>query len=169
MNMKENNKYRYTDTSERNIRMNRFYIIATSLLAIVFLFYLWLKLANHNIAPIVTYANTILIAVFCVVNAVTHLRNKATRLLKVFATIEIGIEYLLVGLQTDASFIHYALIAIFILQIPYYEKKSRFGIIRALPDRHDRSGYEGNLRSGCECRLLYPAGISDWNHYFGNR
>ena len=43
MNMKENNKYRYTDTSERNIRMNRFYIIATSLLAIVFLFYLWLK------------------------------------------------------------------------------------------------------------------------------
>lgn len=124
MNIKENNKYRYTDTAERNIRMNRFYIIATSLLAIVFLFYLWLKLANHNIAPIVTYANTILIAVFCVVNVVTHLRNKATRLLKVFATIEIGIEYLLVGLQTDASFIHYALIAIFILQIPYYEKKS---------------------------------------------
>ena len=122
--MKENNKYRYTDTSERNIRMNRFYIIATSLLAIVFLFYLWLKLVNHNIAPIVTYANTILIAVFCVVNVVTHLRNKATQLLKVFATIEIGIEYLLVGLQTDASFIHYALIAIFILQIPYYEKKS---------------------------------------------
>lgn len=124
MNIKENNKYRYTDTAERNIRMNRFYIIASSLLAIVFLFYLWLKLTNHNIAPIVTYANTILIAVFCVVNAVTHLRNKATRLLKVFATIEIGIEYLLVGLQTDASFIHYALIAIFILQIPYYEKKS---------------------------------------------
>ena len=119
--------------------MNRFYIIASSLLAIVFLFYLWLKLANHNIAPIVTYANTILIAVFCVVNAVTHLRNKATRLLKVFATIEIGIEYLLVGLQTDASFIHYALIAIFILQIPYYEKKS----------------------------LKKTA--SDWNHYFGNR
>ena len=124
MNIKENNKYRYTDTAERNIRMNRFYIIASSFLAIVFLFYLWLKLTNHNIAPIVTYANTILIAVFCVVNAVTHLRNKATRLLKVFATIEIGIEYLLVGFQTDASFIHYALIAIFILQIPYYEKKS---------------------------------------------
>ncbi|MFQ9874761.1 hypothetical protein [Waltera sp.] len=173
MNIKENNKYRYTDTAERNIRMNRFYIIASSLLAIVFLFYLWLKLVNHNIAPIVTYANTILIAVFCVVNAVTHLRNKATRLLKVFATIEIGIEYLLVGLQTDASFIHYALIAIFILQIPYYEKKiseeNRFGIIRALPDRHDRSGCEGNLRSGCECRLLYPAGIPDRNYYSGDR
>lgn len=30
MNMKENNKYRYTNTSERNIRMNRFYIIASS-------------------------------------------------------------------------------------------------------------------------------------------
>ena len=43
MNIKGNNKYRYTDTAERNIRMNRFYIIASSLLAIVFLFYLWLK------------------------------------------------------------------------------------------------------------------------------
>lgn len=112
MDMKENNKYRYTDTAERNIRMNRFYIIASSFLATVFLFYLWLKLINHNISPIVTYANTILIAVFCVVNVVTHLRNKATRLLKVFATIEIGIEYLLVGLQTDASFIHSHLSAV---------------------------------------------------------
>lgn len=31
MNMKENNKYRYTNTSERNIRMNRFYIILSLL------------------------------------------------------------------------------------------------------------------------------------------
>ena len=124
MDLNTNNQYRYTDAAERNRRMNKFYIVATSLLAVVFLFYLWLKLLNHNISPIVTYSNTVLIAIFCVVNAVTHLRNKATRLLKVFATIEIGIEYLLVGLQTDASFIHYALIAIFILQIPYYEKKS---------------------------------------------
>ena len=29
MNMKENNKYRYTDTAERNIRMNQFYIVHT--------------------------------------------------------------------------------------------------------------------------------------------
>ena len=124
MDLNTTNKYRYTDAAERNRRMNKFYIVASSLLAVVFLFYLWLKLANHNISPIVTYSNTVLIAIFCTVNTVTHLRDKATRLLKVFTTIEIGIEYLLVGLQTDASFIHYALIAIFILQIPYYEKKS---------------------------------------------
>ena len=105
MDMKENNKYRYTDTAERNIRMNQFYIIASSLLAIVFLFYLWLKLVNHNIAPIVTYANTILIAVFCVVNAVTHLRNKATRLLKVFATSRSALSICwLVSRQMQASF-----------------------------------------------------------------
>ena len=30
MNMKENNKYRYTNTSERNIRMNRFILILRS-------------------------------------------------------------------------------------------------------------------------------------------
>ena len=95
MDLKENNKYRYTDAAERNRKMNKFYIVASSLLTVVFLFYLWLKLVNHNISPIVTYSNTVLIAIFCVVNTVTCLRNKATRLLKVFATIEIGIEYLL--------------------------------------------------------------------------
>ena len=41
MGLNENNKYRYTDVAERNRRMNKFYIIATSLLAVVFLFYLW--------------------------------------------------------------------------------------------------------------------------------
>ena len=43
MNIKENNKYRYTIPRNAISRMNRFYIIASSLLAIVFLFYLWLK------------------------------------------------------------------------------------------------------------------------------
>lgn len=52
MNIKENNKYRYTDTAERNIRMNRFYIIASSLLAIVFLFYLWLNWQITTLHPL---------------------------------------------------------------------------------------------------------------------
>ena len=37
---------------------------------------------------------------------------------------EMGIEYLLIGMQTDAHFITYILIASLALQIPYYEKKS---------------------------------------------
>lgn len=117
-------KYKYTDVSERNRRMNRFYIVATSLLGLMFLFYLWMKQFNHNIPSVVVYCNTALIAVFTAVNVIVYRKNTATRYLKVMSTIEIGIEYLLIGVQTDASFISYAILGIFILQIPYYEKKS---------------------------------------------
>lgn len=117
-------KYKYTDLSERNRRMNRFYIVATSLLGLMFLFYLWMKQFNHNIPSVVVYCNTALIAVFAAVNVIVYRKNTATRYLKVMSTIEIGIEYLLIGVQTDASFISYAILGIFILQIPYYEKKS---------------------------------------------
>ena len=117
-------KYKYTDVSERNRRMNRFYIVATSLLGLMFLFYLWMKQFNHNIPSVVVCCNTALIAVFAAVNVIVYRKNTATRYLKVMSTIEIGIEYLLIGVQTDASFISYAILGIFILQIPYYEKKS---------------------------------------------
>ena len=117
-------KYKYTDVSERNRRMNRFYIVATSLLGLMFLFYLWMKQFNHNIPSVVVYCNTALIAVFAAANVIVHRKNTATRYLKVMSTIEIGIEYLLIGVQTDASFISYAILGVFILQIPYYEKKS---------------------------------------------
>ncbi len=120
----QDNKYKYTDVGERNRRMNKFYIAATSLLGLMFLFYLWMKQLNHNIPSIVVYANTALIAIFAVANVIVHRKNTATRYLKVMATIEIGIEYLLIGVQTDASFISYAILGVFILQIPYYEKKS---------------------------------------------
>ena len=45
----EADKYKYTEESERYKRMNKFYVVATSLLGVVFLFYLWMKLLNHNI------------------------------------------------------------------------------------------------------------------------
>ena len=89
-------KYKYTDVSERNRRMNRFYIVATSLLGLMFLFYLWMKQFNHNIPSVVVCCNTALIAVFAAVNVIVYRKNTATRYLKVMSTIEIGIEYLLI-------------------------------------------------------------------------
>lgn len=83
-------KYKYTDVSERNRRMNRFYIVATSLLGLMFLFYLWMKQFNHNIPSVVVYCNTALIAVFAAVNVIVYRKNTATRYLKVMSTIEIG-------------------------------------------------------------------------------
>ena len=82
-----------------------------------------MKQMNHNIKTVTVYGNTVLLLAFTVVNAVIYCRNKATSKLKVAVTMEMGIEYLLIGMQTDAHFITYILIASLALQIPYYDKK----------------------------------------------
>lgn len=119
----EENKYRYNDISERLRRMNRIYMGATIFMAALILLYLWMKQMNHNIQTVTVYGNTVLLLAFTVVNAVIYCRNKATSKLKVAVTMEMGIEYLLIGMQTDAHFITYILIVSLALQIPYYDKK----------------------------------------------
>lgn len=119
----EENKYRYNDISERLRRMNRIYMGATIFMAALILLYLWMKQMNHNIKTVTVYGNTVLLLAFTVVNAVIYCRNKATSKLKVAVTMEMGIEYLLIGMQTDAHFITYILIVSLTLQIPYYDKK----------------------------------------------
>lgn len=119
----EENKYRYNDISERLRRMNRIYMGATIFIAALILLYLWMKQMNHNIQTVTVYGNTVLLLAFTVVNAVIYCRNKATSKLKVAVTMEMGIEYLLIGMQTDVHFITYILIASLALQIPYYDKK----------------------------------------------
>ena len=119
--IKAGNKYKYTEETERFKKMNRFYIAATSVLGCIFILYLWLKLSCNAISPITVYGNTVLIAVFAIANTIVHVKNNETRKLKAMATWEVCIEYLLIGVQTSATFISYAII---ILQIPYYEKKS---------------------------------------------
>lgn len=119
----EENKYRYNDISERLRRTNRIYMGATIFMAALILLYLWMKQMNHNIKTVTVYGNTVLLLAFTVVNAVVYCRNKATSKLKVAVTMEMGIEYLLIGMQTDAHFITYILIVSLALQIPYYDKK----------------------------------------------
>lgn len=119
----EENKYRYNDISERLRRMNKMYVGATIFMGALIILYLWMKQMNHNIPSITVYGNTVLLIAFTVVNTIIYCRNKATNKLKVVATMEMGIEYLLLGMQTDAHFITYVLIACIALQIPYYDKK----------------------------------------------
>lgn len=119
----EEKKYRYNDISERLRRMNRLYVGATTFMAVLILLYLWMKQMNHNIQTVIVYGNTFFLLAVTVVNAIIYCGNKATGKLKVAVTLETGIEYLLIGMQTDAHFITYILIASLALQIPYYDKK----------------------------------------------
>ena len=99
------------------------YVGATVFMCVLILMYLWMKLMNHNIQSMTVYGNTVLLLLFAVGTAVIYCRDKATDKLKVAATIEMGIVYLLLGVQTDAKFITYVLVACIALQLPYYDKK----------------------------------------------
>ena len=114
--MEEEKKYIYNDKAERIKKMNRFYIGATIFLGILFLLYLWLRMANQNLVNATVYGNTVLIIGASVLNTIIYHKDHATAKLKVIATLEMGLEYLLVGVQTDAHFITYVLIVL----VAYY-------------------------------------------------
>lgn len=115
--------YIYKDKSERYRYMNTFYIFAVVILWVLFGVYLLAKLASKSIAVGTAVGNVVLIILFAVVELAFYLRNKSDVRLKRVVAIGVGVEFALIGMQTDAEFIYFALIAILTLQIPYYDMK----------------------------------------------
>lgn len=122
--MENDIKYRYNDISERYRKMNCFYVIAACLLWTMYLVYLLMKLASKSIAPPTVYGNITLIIVFFAIDFVIYIRNKTSHRLKTVISVEIGLEFLLLGMQTDADFLFFTILGILILQIPYYDHKA---------------------------------------------
>ena len=115
--------YIYKDKSERYHYMNTFYIFAVVILWVLFVVYLLAKLVSKSIAVGTAVGNVVLIILFAVVELAFYLRNKSDVRLKRVVAIGVGVEFALIGMQTDAEFIYFALIAILTLQIPYYDMK----------------------------------------------
>lgn len=119
----ESMKFRYNDRTERYRRMNTFFVGAVTGLWALFIIYLLLKLGASSIAVPTVIGNVVLVVIFTVVNLVIYLRNKADEKLKHLVSIGMAVEFLLLGVQTDAEFIYFALIGVLALQIPYYDMK----------------------------------------------
>ncbi len=117
-------RFLYKDEDQRLLRMNRFYIIVTTLMWVMFLVYLIMKMGMKTLSPYTAIGNIVFCLVFAVLNLVLFLKNKSTRKLKKFVTIEVGVEVLLLGVQTDATFIFYPFFVIAAMQIAYFDKKA---------------------------------------------
>ena len=117
-------KFQYNDEAERNKLLNKFYVLSTTAMWVLFLMFIWMKMIAQAIQPIVVYGNTVLIAIFIVLNLVTYFKNKGGNKLRLFVLVQTGIEVFLIGAQTDANFIFYAMFAVLALQIPYYDTKT---------------------------------------------
>lgn len=116
-------KYRYNSLTERYRKMNSMYLIASICLWAMFLIYLVLKMASESITMATAYGNIIFVVLFLIGELGLYFRDKAGEKLKLVVAIEIGIEFLLLGMQTDAEFLYYAMLGILALQIPYYDYK----------------------------------------------
>lgn len=116
-------KYRYNDISERYRKMNKVYIIAASILWVMFAFYLIMKLSNENLSLATAIGNLVFVIAFLVFGLITYFRNHAHTKFKQYVVIQIAIEFLLLGMQTDAEFLYFVIVGILALQIPYYDIK----------------------------------------------
>lgn len=102
------NRYRFNEVEERYRRMNGVFIITSSCLWIMYALYLLFKSAVNSIAALTAYGNMLFVVVFAVANAVIYHKNKKSIRLKQAVVIEMGLEYLLLGMQTGAEFIYFA-------------------------------------------------------------
>ncbi len=117
-------KFKYRDKDARFLRMNKAYLIATALAFVFLIGYLLLKLAVNNIAAPTVYGNCLLITGFVIAEFVLFKKNKASAKLKNFVSIGFAVEFVLLGVQTDAIFLYFIIMAILALQVPYYQFKS---------------------------------------------
>lgn len=122
--MGSESKYRFNEEKERYYTMNRLYLVAADILMIILLLFLWIKMSEKNLAMPTAIGNTVIIIVACVINVIIFFGDKSSKKLKMAITIEMGAEFFLLGIQSDASFINLILICVLAVQVPYYDKKS---------------------------------------------
>ncbi len=120
---KEENRFRYNDIGERYKAVNGLYFIAMLVLYFMFATYLVMRALMGDINKSFAWANLGIVIVFVIANMIMYLRNRADEKYN-FCSLILGmIEIFLVGMNTNAQFIFYAILILFALQIPYYKAK----------------------------------------------
>lgn len=120
---KEKNRFKYNDSRERYKAVNGLYFISMLVLYVMFAAYLVLRAVMGDINQAFAWANLGIVIVFVIANLVMYLRNQSNEKYN-FRSLVLGmIEIFLVGMNTNAQFIFYAVLILFAMQIPYYKTK----------------------------------------------
>ena len=119
-------KFRYNDIGERYKAVNKIYFIAMMVLYIIFALYLVMRALMGDTHKAFAWSNLAFVVVFTIANLVMYLRNKEDQKYNFRSLLLAMLEIFLVGMNTDAQFIFYAMLVLFALQIPYFKSK-RFG------------------------------------------
>lgn len=116
-------KFRFNDEKERLKTMNLFLCMGSTVLLLVYVFFLIFKLRVGGIKPGIVKGNLSMIAVFIAANIIVFLKKRDWGNYKALICIEMGVEYFAVATQSDASFVGMTLVGILGVCIPYYAKR----------------------------------------------
>ena len=125
MNPNNEKNFRFNNLEERFKALNRILFIGIVALFLMFILYLVMKLtfSTEYFPKSFGYVNIALCAIFLIADIILYVRNKADHKYHILVLIEAGIEILLIGMNTDAYFIFFAILILLNLQIPFFEKK----------------------------------------------
>ncbi len=117
--------FRFNNLDERFKALNRILFIGAVALFSMFLLYLIMKIMFTTAYFPISFglANIVICIIFLVIDTILYIRNKASRKFHLIFAIQAGVEILLIGMNTDAFFICFAILIILCLQIPFFEKK----------------------------------------------
>ncbi len=125
------NKFKYNNPDERLKRMNRFMLIASSIVYAVLFFYQIILVATDS-TRFFMIVNLPVMIILEIVNVILFIKNPLSQSYKTIVLAELIAELAFLLITTDASFIGTIMIGVLGTTIPYYTKKyfnTTFGII----------------------------------------
>ncbi|MBQ2829960.1 MAG: hypothetical protein IJF15_02925 [Oscillospiraceae bacterium] len=116
-------KYRYNDPIERKIKVNRFFLLACVILFSVLGVYFYLYEQEVRRGMWTVWANIGVLVGFLLIDAALFLKNKASSAMRIVASIEVFILYIVYSMVTPASFLGMALMGVMGVCIAYFDTK----------------------------------------------
>ncbi len=120
MNVQET-EFKYNDIGERYKRMNQVVAVVVGLTWMLFLIFFAIQALIHTMPVTQANINVAIILCFIAAEVIIYKKNKKSSNLHVSVAIAMGIELLLIGVQTDAEFVYFTMLIVLVLLIPYYD------------------------------------------------
>lgn len=125
----EKKEFKYSELSARYHRMNRAFVLVSSLCWLVFVIYSAIKLTSSSISLPLALFIFIFSFAMMVINLISFRvgEEKVGEIFHVIVSIELCILSFVVGILTDATFVFLVFPVVLAMQIPYYSRKHFMG------------------------------------------
>ncbi len=120
----EERQYLYKDEEMRLKRSNRLVLLATVIMLVIISLYLILHMVwKESDKPMLVQIANWITMLALIVNVVTFKVEKFKRMFRLVNAVSVGVVYVAVMFLTDASFVYWLLVAILLMNLPFFDRK----------------------------------------------